>query len=255
MRDGDVASIFQREGEHWLPQPEAGGPFGGLHGGAVSGLLVAEMERAAHDAQMGVMLSVSVLFLRPAPMAPLEVESRILRQGDRVGAIETELRAKDKLVAKAHASFVAALAADALPEEPARPFDPTPLPPWLLEPRFPHPTLFDVLDLRVDGTGIKWGRLLRPILTLPSTLAHVCAVADNGQPFSLRDPGTIVGRYAFPNIDLAIHVARPPVGPWVGVDARSDWRKSGMGLTESALYDEQGRFGRACQSIVLVPRT
>jgi acyl-CoA thioesterase len=254
MRDGEAAPIFHREGEHWLPQAEAGGPFGGLHGGGVSGLLVAEMERAANTAGMGQLLSVSVLFLRPAPMAPLKVGSRVLRQGDRVGALEAELRATDKLIAKAHASFVAAIPADPLAEEPARPFDPTPLPPWPLKPRFPHPTLFDALDLRVDADGIKWGRLLRPIIALPSTLAHVCAVADNAQPFSLGDPRPVVARYAFPNIDLAIYAARPPVGQWVGVDARSDWRRSGMGLTESALYDEHGRFGRACQSIVLVPR-
>jgi acyl-CoA thioesterase len=255
MTDAAEAPIFIRDGEQWLPQAEAGGPFGGLHGGAVSGLVVAEMERAASVAGLGIMLSASVLFLRPAPMAPLEVESRVLRRGDRVGALETELRANDKLIAKAHASFAAAMAASGVLEEPTRPFDPAPLSPWLFKPRFPHPTLFDALDLRIDPTNRKWGRLLRPIVPFPSTLAPVFAVADNGQPFSLGDPRDVVGRYAFPNIDLAIYVSRPPVGPWVGVDARSDWRASGMGLTEAALYDEEGRFGRACQSIVLIPRS
>ena len=255
MRDGDAAPIFRRDGEHWLPQAQAGGPFGGLHGGAISGLMVAEMERKASTEDMGIMLSASVLFLRPAPMAPLECETRVLRQGDRVGALEAELRAKDKLIAKAHASFVAASSAEGVPEESARPFDPAPLAPWPMKPRFPQQTLFDALDLRGDAGGIKWGRLLRPITAFPATLAHVFAVADNGQPFSLGDPRPIVARYAFPNIDLAIYVSRPPIGPWVGVEARSDWRTSGMGLTESALYDDHGRFGRACQSIVLVPRT
>ena len=255
MTDAADAPIFIADGEQWVPQAEAGGPFGGLHGGAVSGLIVAEMERAASAAGLGVLLSASVLFLRPAPMAPLTAHTRVLRHGDRVGALETELRAQDKLIAKAHASFVAALAVDALPEEPARPFDPAPLSPWPFMPRFPQPTLFDALDLRVDRENRKWGRLMRPIVPFPTTLAHVFAVADNGQPFSLGDPGDVVARYAFPNIDLAIYVSRPPVGPWVGVEARSDWRASGMGLTESALYDEAGQFGRACQSIVLVPRT
>jgi len=255
MRDGDAAPIFRRDGEHWLPQPAAGGPFGGLHGGAVSGLIVAEMERAGEAAGMGIMLSASILFVRPAPMAPLQTTTRVLRRGDRVGALEAELRAKDKLIAKAHASFVAAGSADGVPEEPARPFDPAPLAPWPLKPRFPQPTLFDALDLRANADGVTWGRLLRPVVPFPSALAHVFAVADNGQPFSLGDPRPVVARYAFPNIDLAIYVSRPPVGPWVGVEARSDWRASGMGLTESALYDTQGRFGRACQSIVLVPRT
>jgi hypothetical protein len=255
MTDAADAPIFRREGEHWLPQAEAGGPFGGLHGGAVSGLIIAEMERAAAAAGLGVLLSASVLFLRPAPMAPLETRTRVLRQGDRVGALETELRASDKLIAKAHASFVAPIEADSVPAEPTRRFDPAPLSPWPFQPRFPHPTLFDVLDLRVDGENRIWGRLLRPIVAAPSALAPVFAVADNGQPFSLGDPRDLVARYAFPNIDLAISVSRPPVGPWIGVAARSDWRASGMGLTESALYDEQGRFGRACQSIVLVPRS
>jgi hypothetical protein len=246
--------LFSRDGNGWQPHPEAIGPFRGLHGGAVSGLIVAEMERRAREEGLGLVLSASVLLLRPAPVAALELSTELLRKGGRSSALETTLTAAGRLIAKGTASCVAPHRATGAPAEPPRPVAAEALPPWPLKPRFAHRTLFDALDLRIDGEGAKWGRLMRPLVPHGASLALAFAIADNGQPFSLEQPGELLKRYTFPNIDIAIHAARPPVGPWIGVKARSDWRPEGMGLTESELYDAQGRFGRACQTIVLVPR-
>jgi hypothetical protein len=254
MDSSDLAEpVFTREGERWRPHPEASGPFRGLHGGAVSGLIVAEMERYAREHALGHMLSASVLLLRPAPAEPLETRTEILRKGGRSSALETTLVAEGRLIAKGTASCVAVQAMTGTPAEPSRPVDADALPPWPLKPRFAHRTLFDALDLRIDAEGAKWGRLLRPLMPYEAGFAAIFAVADNGQPFSLREPLDVLTRYTFPNIDIAIHAARPPVGDWIGVKARSDWRPEGMGLTESELFDAQGRFGRACQTVVLMP--
>jgi Thioesterase-like superfamily len=245
--------LFSRDGNGWQPHPEAAGPFRGLHGGAVSGLIVAEMERRAREDGLGLVLSASVLLLRPAPAAAFELRTELLRKGGRSSALETTLMAEGRLIAKGTASCVAPQRATGTPAEPPRPVDAGALPPWPLKPRFAQRTLFDALDLRIDAEGAKWGRLMRPLVPYDAALALAFAVADNGQPFSLTEPGELLQRYTFPNIDIAIHAARPPVGEWIGVKARSDWRPEGMGLTESELYDVQGRFGRACQTVVLVP--
>lgn len=177
--------LFTRDGAVWRSCAATGGPFGGRHGGAVSGLIVAEMEREAQEQGLGVMLSAAVLFLRPAPKGPLTTRTTLLRKGGRTGALETELIADEKLIAKGIASCVAPRPIEDTFAAPPRPSDPAAMPPWLPLPRFSHPTLFDVLDFRSAGDGTKWGRLLRPLVPYPTTLAPAFTVADNGQPLSL----------------------------------------------------------------------
>ena len=244
--------IFAWNGATWLPQPEAGGPFGGLHGGAVSGLVVAALEREAAAQQLGQAMSASVLLIRPAPMAALETRTELLRKGGRVGVVETALLAEGKLIAKGTASFATVVAATATPELPPQPAQPESLPPWGWIRRFAHKTLFDALDIRDDGKGTCWGRLRRPLAPFPTPFGNLFAVADCGTAFSLTTRG-IRPRWSFPNLDLAIHVSRAPAGPWLGVRAQSDWRGDGRGLTQSLLFDQAGPLGSAAQSVVLVP--
>jgi acyl-CoA thioesterase len=246
-------ALFRHEADAWHPHEEAGGPFGGLHGGAVSGLLLAIMERAARERAMGAALSASVLLLRPAPMAPLSTAIEVLRQGGRVGVLEASLVAEGKLIAKATASFVTELPVEGAPATGDEPYDPASLPVWPVIRRFPHKTLFDALDIRVDGVGGHWGRLKRPLLDSPSPLADAFAVADCATAFYLAHR-KIMPRWGFPNLDIALHLSRPPEGAWLGVDAQSDWRPEGRGITQSQLRDTRGPIGRACQSIVLTPR-
>jgi Thioesterase-like superfamily len=244
--------LFTRDGEVWHPHAEAGGPFGGLHGGAVSGVLVAELEREARELGLGPALGAQVLLLRPVPKAPLAIRTEVRRKGGRAGALEAVLTAEGKLMAKAMASFVAPLATAGTPAAAPQPFDPSGLPVWSALRFFSNKTLFDAQDIRDDGKGTKWGRLLRPLAAFASPLAEVFAIADNGTPFYLTAQ-QIMPRWTFPNIDISVHVSRPPVGGWIGVQAFSDWRPDGMGLTDSKLYDMQGYLGRACQTVVLTP--
>lgn len=246
--------IYREDGGRWHPSPQAAGPFGGLHGGGVSGLLVAGMERKAQQDGYGVALNAGVMFLRPAPMAPLETRLSVIRAGGRVAVLENALWVDDRLIARATATFVAAI--PELPDEhvpiaaPA-PCDPEPLPKLRFNTGLDHPSFFDALDLRDDGAGTKWGRLLRPVVDFPAPLAGTFAIADNSQPFSIlpaRRP-----RLRFPNIDITLHLSRRREGEWIGVEARSDWRTAGYGLTEAAVRDTTGPLGRSCQTIVLSP--
>ena len=59
------------------------------------------------------------------------------------------------------------------------------------------------------------------------------------------------GSNLFINPDLTVSVHRPPVGEWVCLDARTRFGTPGIGAAESALWDGEGRIGRAVQSLVV----
>ena len=48
----------------------------------------------------------------------------------------------------------------------------------------------------------------------------------------------------FINVELGIHLERPPEGYWMAMDATTRLGPSGAGLCTSVLSDERGRVGR-----------
>ncbi len=78
------------------------------------------------------------------------------------------------------------------------------------------------------------------------------AAADFGNGVSrLTDFDTTL----FINPDLTVHLHRLPVGEWVCLDAVSRLEGHGVGLAESALWDEAGPLGRSLQSLLVEPRS
>ena len=57
--------------------------------------------------------------------------------------------------------------------------------------------------------------------------------------------------WAFPNIDLQIHMYRIPVGNWLGIEAIQQNGEDGIGLTSAILHDTKGPFGRSEQILTL----
>jgi hypothetical protein len=246
--------VFQPDGDLWSPASVAAGPFGGLHGGAVSGLIVARLEAEALKQGAGVALSASVLLLRPAPMAPLHVAVAALRLGGRVSAFEAIVSAEGKRIAQGAATFAKPGSVEETLEAQAAATDPAALPVWRDHPRGARYGFFDILDIREDDQRRKWGRLKSPLTAEPSPLADVFAIADCATAFDLSGRGKFPAPYGHPNVDISIHVSRAPQGPWIGVAPDSDWRREAIGMTEAKLFDETGPLGRSCQAVVLLAR-
>ena len=62
-------------------------------------------------------------------------------------------------------------------------------------------------------------------------------------------------RYLFINVDLSVHLARLPEGEWVGLDAITIPEPDGIGITDTALFDERGPLGRAVQTLFVGERS
>ncbi|MGQ0662486.1 MAG: thioesterase family protein [Pseudomonadota bacterium] len=252
------APILSRHGRSFLPVPEAGGPFGGLHGGPVAAALALAMEDLVHGRHGLQPLALHVQLLRPTPLKAFEVDAGIVREGRRVLVLGAELRAADKVSATATAVFgrpqdipgLAAPAAQAGAPEAC-------LVVMVRPPEFRGVWFGDVCEFRRRSAGFMWVRMTRPLAHAPTPLAYIAALADwstgTSKPDGFERP--VVG--AFPNADLTVHLARLPdlaAGEeWVGLDGTPRWMPNGLGITATVIHDRRGAIGQACQAVVLSP--
>src|ERR1700686_2996302 len=98
-------SIFLDEGEgRFTPTEHAAGPGDprALHGGPPAALIAAAFERMEPGAELPF-ARLSFSFLRPIPMAALELTTRMSRPGRRVQELEADLHAEGILVCRARA--------------------------------------------------------------------------------------------------------------------------------------------------------
>ena len=102
----------------------------------------------------------------------------------------------------------------------------------------------------VPGPSTVWFRLRCPVVAgeEPTPWERVAAVADFGNGICSELDFTTT---TFVNADLTVSVHRPPVGEWVCLEARTHFGTPGIAAAESALWDADGRIGRALQHLVV----
>jgi hypothetical protein len=100
---GEADSIFVVAGDDlYAPTEHARGPWDPsmLHGGAPAALIAAAFERMQPGAELPL-ARLSFSFLRPIPMAPLQLRTRMTRPGRRVQELAADLYAGEQLVCTA----------------------------------------------------------------------------------------------------------------------------------------------------------
>jgi hypothetical protein len=259
-------SVFRAVGDGRFVATElARGPWDAQaqHGGAPAALLVRALERLPGGDGLSL-ARVTYELLRPAPLAELVVEAEVVRPGRRVQLLEAALRTPDgKEIVRAralrvHPAELNGAAATDLP--------PPPPGPETGREHFPEftpaasPTFFpNAIEIRFvsgafgGGPSTGWFRLRVPVVDgeEPSPLQRLAAAADFGNGIS-----TVLHweQHLFINPDLTVYVNRPPVGEWIGLDARTSIAPDGVGMAESVLYDQRGQVGRAIQALLVAPR-
>jgi hypothetical protein len=103
------------------------------------------------------------------------------------------------------------------------------------------------------GPGTAWFRLTVPLVgdEEPTPVQRLAAAADFGAGLSGMLPRE---HFLFINADLTLYIEREPSGEWICLDSRTRIAAGGIGLAESALYDQRGRVGRATQALLVARR-
>lgn len=261
-------AIFVPDGPGcFVPTELARGPWDpdALHGGAPAALLARAVEALPADGEHRMaVVRLTYEFLRPVPLAALEVRTRLVRPGKRVQLVEAALHAGDEEVARLTALRIredevpAPAPADELPpagqgaptsgvllEAPAR--RDTSFAWHAMEIRFAAGSFWEV------GPAFAWFRLRVPLVPgeVPSPLQRLAAAGDFGNGIATA---VSWATHVFINPDLTLYVERLPAGEWVGLDAATRIATPGVGVSDSTLYDERGRVGRAQQGLYVAAR-
>jgi hypothetical protein len=257
---GDDASASDG-GDTYLPTGLTRGPWdpGFQHAGPPAALLARAVERAG-ELQPGQPGRLAFDILRPVPLAPHRIVTRTLRPGRNVEQIEATLSdaasGEELMRLNAWRLRTEALELPAGLGEPDPPPPPPgdvegPLPSFWTEPVAYHAALdWRFIHGEFDGEGAAacWTRLKVPLVRgeEPAPLERMLVMADAASGIShVLD----WQRWLFINVELGIHLERPPEGEWMAMDATTRVDPSGAGLCTSVLSDERGRVGVSTQTL------
>lgn len=257
--------LFAPEGRALVAAAIARGPWDErmMHGGAPSALLARAVEHAEPGSDLAV-TRLTIEFLGGVPVGAVEVEASVVRPGRRFQVVDATLTAGDRAACLARA--VRVRRADLPAAAAVAPGAPAPLPPP--DAGEPLPLFYehtaelfypDACEIRWvagalgSGAVAAWIRLRGELLPSepPSALARVAAAADFANGLSWILPWR---EWLFVNTELSIHLAREPVGEWIGLDARTTSSAAGFGLSTATLHDVDGPVGVCAQSLFVERR-
>lgn len=250
----ETGPVVERVGDVWRPTPHAMGPFGGLHGGVVSGLLTSELEAMAAAKGWGQPVSATAYLVRPAPLEDFQTRTEIVREGARLTVVENSLIAGDKLRSKVSMAFLQDVPVPDMVPHADEISNPDALTAWDFQPVFTTQTYLSAVEVRDDrGARMVWVRPKQPLISTPTPFGQTIAIADYATLFVTYLDGERPKAGGWPNADISLHLSRPPEGKWIGVRPRSSWHPNGTGFTEAEIFDARGWIGRSGQSVALLP--
>jgi hypothetical protein len=257
-----MESIYRVEGAMAQTSASAGGPWNPKlqHGAAPSSLICWAIERLPAPAPMRV-ARVTVDLMRPVPVAPLAIETTVLREGRKIQLVEVRLLADGAEVVRASALRIRALEQELPGTATSPPLD-LALPDHCRPPDFfarETPFLAGIEmrvargGFRIPGPAAVWYRAKRPIVAgaalSPLMRAAIAADFCNGTS-SVMD----IDEWTFINADLTLSLGREPVGEWILLDAETWAGPDSAGIAAARLADMRGYFGRAVQSVIFEKR-
>jgi hypothetical protein len=238
----------------WDADSQHAGPPAALLGRAV------EQRPGAREDMRVALLTFDIV--RPVPVAPVTVTTKVARSGRSVEVIEAELSPDGGPAVMRLTALLIRTAEGAAPavSDGIRPPGPET---GSAQPFFPVPnkdgyhtgmeTRFTSGGFVIPGPATCWFRMRVPLVDAetPSPLTRLLIAADSGNGVS-----NVLDwrRHLFVNTDLSVHLFRYPAGDWVCLDARTSIDADGIGLADTALFDQNGPVGRGVQSLFVTAR-
>ncbi len=247
LGDGRFAATIHTQGA-WNPHEQ--------HMAPVSGILAHSLENFQPRDELRI-ARISYDILGLIPDGEFEIVTTMLRPGRTIELVQAELVSSGRTAVRATAwrlqrSDTSAIEGieDAPMSGPPESATVAALGEW-------PGAYIQSIDIRTlpghaPGHGRTWIRPRHPLVS-PGTftdLARLIGVADTSNGIAVRvEPGP--GGYAFPNVDLQVHLYREPKGEWLGLQNSVTFGRDGIGLTSTVLCDTAGPFGRAEQILTL----
>jgi Thioesterase-like superfamily len=261
-------SFYVADGDRYVATELTRGPWDpqAQHAGPPAALIAREVEKlgggriGGAPAQVG---RITYELLRSVPIGPVRADAEIVRPGRRVEMFEATLSDDDGEPLMRARGW--RLRTDELAFEAPQGFPDPPGMPQEAVPRDFFDTGHDVgyhsaMEYRFNrgsflepGPATVWLRMGVPLVAgeEPSALQRVMIAADTGNGVSAALDWD---KYLFINVDLTVHLHRRPQGEWVCLAAVTLPEPNGIGIADSALFDERGAIGRAVQTLLIAER-
>lgn len=249
------AHFYDGEGSLYLPTQLAISPWdkASQNGLALAGLVAHLAEQTPAPAEMALTRLVLDI-MHPTPLAAIEARVEVVREGRRLQLLEISLMSGDRQTIRATAlrmrlgSSPAAAGTEA-PSAPPPPGGPAFLP---SHSRIKHIAETRLVSGGLDdrGPGSTWtrivGEIVRGVAITP--LVHAAIVADFGSGLS-----TLLNwrEWTFANVDVSLHLSRPPEGEWLRLDAETLNAGNGVAVVDGHLFDVRGPIGRTHQTLYI----
>jgi hypothetical protein len=235
----------------------------------VAALLAHAVEGLRSDGVDWFVSRLTVELERPVPMEPLRYHAEVSRPGRRVSTVEASITSTGSGGVVARARALRIRTADV-----ALPLQDPELAPYLgIEPAPPGPehghaeeVVGPTDDIGFHNGGVEhrflrgagatlgpvvdWIRLRVPLFpdAAQTPLQRVAGAVDFANGISRVLPWE---SYLFVNPDLTVQLFRPLRGDWVGMASATHHGSTGVGMSDTAVFDIDGRVGRSCQSLLL----
>jgi Acyl-CoA thioesterase C-terminal domain/Acyl-CoA thioesterase N-terminal domain len=260
----DLPAAFYRQGDdgEFEPSEATIGPWSPdfQHGGPPCALLVHAL-RTFSGPDNFKLTRIAIEILAPVPVQPCTIKVTRVRGGKRVELLEGRYFVRGKPFLLAHAwrfesqSGVTKTVADtfAVPDLPG---------PQIHESfrgalYFPYEKSLEWRFVRGGYNGLGpctvWTRPRIPLIDGLETngLEALILMLDSANGISAE---LDFRKWSFVPVDLTIALHRQPIGPWVGMDARTIISSDGIGQSTTIAFDHQGSVGHSLHTLFIRPR-
>jgi hypothetical protein len=242
--------FFTREHDAFIPTKVADGPWNpnSLHGRVIIGLLAFVIEQR-HGSDEFVPARLTVDMFRLPNMAPIEVTTKLIRDGLRIKLVEAEFFSGGTVTARASCQLLRKTK-----NPPGQVWSPpnwdVPAPADIAAPIDPHLSMNGKWTIRpitgamgTVGPRRLWMSEVRDLVEgAPLTpLVRVAVAADFASPFANAGAQGL----GYINSDVTLYLHRLPVQQWIGFAVMNHHATDGVAIGECFLYDQQGPIGTA----------
>ena len=240
--------FFVREGDTFVPTPSSRGPWDpkSLHGRVIAGLLGNEIERH-YGAPEFIPARLTVDMYRLPDLSPVEVTTRVVREGHRIKVVDAEFISAGISMGRATCQLLRRTENPAGNVWSPPPWD-APLPKDITPPengRNPMGGMWATLPISgaFGSVGKKrlWMSEVRELIGgEPLTpFARVALAADFASPFANAGDAGL----GYINSDITLYLHRLPVTEWIGFEVVNHGATEGVAIGECWLHDETGPIG------------